>query len=102
MRSIEEKAKQIQAELHDAAEYAKCAIAAKMDDPDDARAYHTLSMQEMEHAQVLHGLIVKKIEAYRKEVGEPPADMQARYDWMHRLYIEAASEVRVLQSMYLS
>ena len=102
MRKIEEYAKQIKEELHDAAKYARCAIAAKEDDPDAARAYHTLSMQEMEHAQVLHNLVVKAIEKYRDEVGEPPADMQARYDWAHRLYMEAAAEVRVLQSMYLS
>ncbi len=44
--------------------------------------------------------VTKIIAEYREEKGEPPASMQAVYDYLHEQQIEAAAEVKALQSMF--
>ena len=36
------------------------------------------------------------IEIYKKEKGEPPAGMQAIYDFLHKKFIEEAKEVKIM------
>lgn len=102
MKLIEKLSDMIEEEIADAGKYAKCALMYKEDHPDVARAFNALSAQEMEHMQVLHNLVVNMIADYRKEHGDPPAEMMARYEWLHGRHIEDATEVKVMQSMYLS
>lgn len=33
--------------------------------------------------------------------GEPPADMQARYDWVHSEMIEKATDIEIMQNMFM-
>ena len=57
-------------------------------------------MSRMDHMGALHNAVVKIIEEYRKTTGEPPAAMQAIYDYVHEQNIEEAAEVKRLQSMF--
>ena len=60
-----------------------------------------LSSEEMRHMQMLHNQVTKIIENYRKNNGEPPAEMIAVYDYLHEKFIEEAKEVKMLQQMYM-
>ena len=49
---------------------------------------------------ILHDEVVKIIEEYRKEHGEPPAAMLAVYDYLHKKHIEDAQKAKTYQTMY--
>ena len=48
----------------------------------------------------LHTAVADIIEQYRKEKGEPPADMLAVYNYLHKKQIEQAAEVKAMQNMF--
>ena len=59
-----------------------------------------LSTEEMQHVKALHDMIVAMIEEYKRDHGEPPADMLAVYNYIHRKQIEHAAEVTAKQALY--
>ena len=100
MKLIEKLSGMIEDEIDGARCYVKTALEYKGSKPELARVMYNLSMQEMQHMTDLHALVENVIDEYRREHGEPPADMQAVYDYLHDQHIEDATEVRVMQQMY--
>lgn len=87
-------------ELHGAKCYVKSAILYKNEYPSLAKIMYEHSFDEMDHMTSLHDEVVKLIEAYRREHGEPPADMQAVYDYIHEQLIEKANKIKMYQEQY--
>lgn len=101
MKIIEDLCDYIDDEICDAEKYIKHALDAHEDYPEVAELFNMLSAEEIKHMQLLHGQVVKLIDAYRKLKGEPPEDMLAIYDYLHRKSIEKVKQVKILQQMYL-
>lgn len=100
MKIIEELSKMIGEEIHDADKYAMKAIECQEKHQELARTLYEISTEEMGHADRLHAEAVKIIEEYKQTNGEPPAAMQAIYDYLHRQQIEKAAEVLALQEIF--
>ena len=100
MKLIEKISNMIEDEIDGAECYAKMALTYNADKPELARVMYSLSMQELQHMEELHGVVVNLIDEYRKEHGEPPADMRAIYDYLHEQAIDKAEKVKRYQSMY--
>lgn len=102
MKLIKELEELIEDEVHDVKKYAKMAVELKADHPQLAQVLYTISAQEEGHQQMLHGEVVRIIEQYRREHGEPPASMMAVYDYVHKKHIERMADAKRYQEMYRS
>ena len=100
MKIIKILSKKIEEELHDAKSYVTMAIEYKEERPELSRTLYNSSAQEMEHMNMLHNEVAEIIRKYRETNGEPPADMIAVYEYLHKEQIEKALEVKTLQTMY--
>lgn len=97
---IERVSDKINEELHDACDYVKLALEYKETYRGLADTFFLLSTEEMRHQSMLHNEVTKLIEEYRRTTGEPPANMLAVYDYLHKKAIEKAETVRRYQEMY--
>ena len=102
MKIIEWLSEQIEEEISDGKKYAEHAILWKQDYPKLADTLMKISEQEMQHMALLHNEVVDIIEDYRKKKGEPPADMLAIYDYLHKKQIEKSANVKAMQTTYRS
>lgn len=100
MKLIKELEEKIEDEIHDIKEYAEMASELKAEYPGLAQVLYTISTQEDSHQAALHSEVVKLIEEYRRNYGEPPAPMKAIYEYMHERHIEKLAEARRYQDIY--
>ena len=99
MKAIKEIVEDIREELDGAKHYAEKAVKMWDTDRDAATAYADMARQELSHADRLHGLAVKAINAERAKGVEPPAAMQAVWEWEHEKMIDATARIRHLLDM---
>lgn len=100
MKLIKILSEKIEEEVCDAKSYIKLAVEYKEEYPELSRTLYNLSTQEMEHSNLLHNETTEIIRRYRETNGEPPADMMAVYDYLHKKVIDKSLEVKMLQTMY--
>ena len=84
----------------DGEQYAELALEYRDSDSETAEMFYKLSREEIGHMNILHKDVVRLIGEHRREHGEPPADMMAVYEYLHKRAIEKAGEVGALQGMY--
>lgn len=100
MKEIKLLMEHIEDEIKDAKCYAELALEYRDSDPETAEMFYKLSGEEVNHMNALHKNVVRLIDAHRREKGEPPADMLAVYEYLHKRAIDKAEAVGVLQGMY--
>lgn len=100
MRIIKDVAEDIEEELEGAEHYMRTALLYKADNPQLAKTFYDISLQEMHHVELLHGEVVKLIEAHRKEKGEPPAAMIAVWNYVHEKHIKHSKAIKLMQAEY--
>ena len=100
MKLIETLSNKIEEEICDAKSYIEMAVKYKEEYPELSRTLYNISLQEMEHMKLLHNEVTEIIKKWRDKNGEPPADMMAVYDYLHKKQIEKALEVKTMQTMY--
>ena len=100
MKIIRELSDYIEEEIGDACKYVKKALEYKTDHRPLADVYFALSQEEMRHMTMLHNEVVKIIDEFRKTDGDPPDDMMAIYNYLHKKQIDRAGEVKAFQQMY--
>ena len=89
----------IEEELNDADKYARCALNYKEENPNLATVFNRLSLEEMNHMNLLHEQVVALIIEYKKAHGDPPEKMQGIYDYLHKKHMERANEIKILQGL---
>lgn len=100
MKLIKELEEMIEDEVHDIKKYAKMAAELKEKHPTLAQTLYSISTQEDAHQAAIHSEVVKIIDEYKKNKGEPPAAMMAVYEYLHERHIEKLAEARRYQDMY--
>ena len=100
MKEVKLLMEHIEDEIQDAHTYAQLAVEYKEQEPEMAELFYCLSKEEMCHMSVLHNEAVKLIENYRREKGQPPEDMMAVYEYLHKRHMCEADKVGVVQGLY--
>lgn len=100
MKIIADYSDYIEEEIHDAEKYARKAIECKEMSPQDSEVFYKLANEELNHMNAIHGLVVAKIEAYKKQNGEPPEAMKFLYDILHKKHIQNVATVKGMLALY--
>ena len=100
MRIIQELSEMIMEETEGADHYVTRALEVKEKYPKLADLLYKLSGEEMMHVTALHDSATSMITEYKRDHGEPPAEMLAVYNYIHRKQIEKAADVKAKQALY--
>lgn len=99
MIKIKDLIEKMDGELDASQDYAETALRYKTEDKELADLYVLLAGEELEHYNKLHTQVVRIIDKYRIEKGEPPAEMKAIWDWEHKKEVERVAEIKVIIDM---
>ena len=102
MEIISKLSDMIEEELSDAEKYISCAEYWKTERPVLAQTFYRLSLEEINHENLLHEQIVAIINEYRAKKGEPPEKMQWVYDYLHKKHIDRANSIKARQNLFKS
>lgn len=102
MKIIVKLVELIDEELSGAKKYIKMARREMTEHPHLANRFVDLADAEMEHVKALHEEATRIIEEYRQQVGEPPADMLAVYNFMHDKQIDKAAKIHQMIAEFRS
>lgn len=100
MKLIRDLEEAISDEISDIKKYATWAAELKESHPTLAQVLYNISVQEDGHQAAIHNEAVKIIEEYRRNHGDPPAAMQAVYDYLHKKSVDKLAEARMYQEIY--
>ena len=100
MKDFEKLKNHIREEIRDAEDYIRDALACKDTCPERAEVYRRLAEEELGHMEALHAEIVREIKKWQAENGNPPPDMQAKYNVLHEIFTGDANKVRLMIKLY--
>ena len=100
MKKIEMLVDMIDEELSGAENYIRKALDYKEKDKELAETFCRLSGDEMTHVDTLHKQVAEIIMDYRRKNGEPPAVMEALYEYLHKRHMAKAEKITNMQNMY--
>lgn len=96
MKIISDLVDSMMDEVHDAKHRIKKAYELKPEYLDIAKREYDIAVQELAHADKDHISAVELINAYRKDNGEPPADMLAVWNIKHEKYMDKYAKVKAM------
>lgn len=100
MKLIQQLSDMIEDEIDGALDYARKAVELKGEHKKLADTLYELSTEEVSHISRLHDEVVRLIDKYKAEKGEPPAGMMAIYDYLHKKHIAKVAEIKRYQEMF--
>lgn len=100
MKKIEMLVDMIDEELSGAENYIRKALDYKEKDKELAETFYRLSGDEMTHVDTLHKQVAEIIMDYKRKNGEPPAVMEALYEYLHKRHMAKAEKITNMQNMY--
>ena len=100
MKLIKELSEMIEDEINDVRKYAKFALEIKEEHPALSDVLFGISRQESDHMNKLHDQVSKLITEYRETNGEPPVEMLAVYEYLHKKEIEDYADARRYQDIF--
>lgn len=100
MRSIAKIVDWIDDEIDGSEQYAAAAISAKdANDMESCRIYADMATAELNHADALHTIVVRKIREVESNGADVPAGMMEIWNWKHEKYIDRVAKARVMLQM---
>ena len=99
MTKIKKYVEEIAEELHGAKHYIEVALEYKATDSTRYAKYKELSMQELNHAMVLHEFCVQDIEKLKIVYPDIPQKMMDKWNKAHAEYVEKTAWIKQMQSM---
>lgn len=100
MKIIAQVVDMIDDELDGAEEYAEYALKCKADHPKLAAKFNELAQVELGHVKQLHTEVVRLIDEYRQQHGEPPKEMLLIYNYEHDKQIRRSAGISSLINAY--